>query len=150
VIFVALDTTTFVHATPPTFTVGAPPTDVKFVPVIVTSVFPATGPATGVTPVAVGAATYVKALAFVAVPPGVVTEIDFSPGDPGGMVAVSVVALATDTSAHKAPPTVTVGVPPATAKFVPVTVITIPPATGPEDGATDATRGSGKSTSATE
>lgn len=58
-IFVALDTTTLVHATPPTVTVGAPPTAVKFVPAIVISVFPATGPATGVDPVTVGAATCV-------------------------------------------------------------------------------------------
>ena len=82
VIVVAFETITFVAATPPIFTLLAP---VKLVPEIVIEVPAVRGPDDGLTDAIVGAATYTKALALVAVPPLVVTETSFEPADPTGV-----------------------------------------------------------------
>jgi hypothetical protein len=60
VIVVLLVTTTLVAAVPPNETVAP---EAKFVPVIVTDVPPPVGPLLGLTPVTVGGAMYVNALA---------------------------------------------------------------------------------------
>ena len=67
-------------------------TVVKFVPVIVTVVPPAAGPEFGVTLVTVGAGRYVKAEAFVPVPPAAVTAtVTAGPADPAGSVTFRLV-----------------------------------------------------------
>ena len=92
VIVVALTTATLVAATPPIVTLAG---DVKFVPVIVIGVPPASGPAFGETPVTDGVARYVNAFAAVAVPPAVVSVTFFAPAGRDGVTAVTVVALTT-------------------------------------------------------
>ena len=119
--------TTLVAATPPTFTVAP----VKLVPVIVIDVPAVSGPDVGDTLAIVGRATYVNALALVAVPPTVVTATLCAPAVPAGVFAVIEVAVAT-TLVAATPPIFTV----APVKLVPVIVIVVPPATGPEIGVT--------------
>ena len=124
-----------VAATPPTFTLVAP---VKFVPVIVIGVPPATGPEIGATVVIVGSATFVNALALVAVPPTVVTATSFAPAAPAGVTAVMEVELTATTLVAATPPTFTVA--PAR-KFVPVRVRIVPAASGPALGVTEVSVG---------
>jgi hypothetical protein len=75
----------------------------------------------------------VYAFALVAVPHGVVIETSRVPAEPGGVTAVTFVALTTVTPMAATPPTVTEVVP---VRFVPVIVMVVPPATGPATGAT--------------
>ena len=119
-----------VAATLPTFTLVAP---VKFVPVIVKGVPPATGPEIGATVVIVGSATYVNAPVFVTTPPAVVTTTSFAPAVPAGVFAVIEVAVATMLVAAT-PPTVTLVAP--TTKLAPTMVIDVPAVSGPDVGDT--------------
>ena len=121
--------TTLVAATPPTFTVVAP--TIKLVPTMVMEVPAVSGPDVGDTLAIVGSATYVNALALVAVPPMVVTATLCAPAVPAGVFAVIEVAVAT-TLVAAVPPIFTV----APIKLVPVIVIDVPPAIGPEIGET--------------
>jgi hypothetical protein len=105
----------------------------KFVPVIVTVVPPDVGPAVGLTPVTVGAATYVNRSAdeVADVPPAVVTVTSTVPAVPEGLrsticVAVSLVKLLT----MVVPKRTAVALP----KFVPVIVTDVPPDVGPAVG----------------
>ena len=127
--------TTLVAATPPIFTVAP----IKFVPVIVIVVPPATGPEIGATVVMVGSATYVNAAVLVATPPAVVTTTSFVPAVPAGVTAVIEEAVAT-TLVAATPPTFTVVAP--TTKFVPAIVIDVPAVSGPDVGETLAMVGS--------
>ena len=120
--------TTLVAATPPTFTVAP----VKLVPAMVIAVPAVSGPDVGDTLAIVGRATYVNALALVAVPPTVVTATLCAPAVPAGVVAVMTVAVLVKIVAAT-PPTFTLVAP---VKFVPVIVMVVPPATGPEIGVT--------------
>jgi hypothetical protein len=126
------EATTLVAATPPIVTDVAPP---RFVPLIVSAVFPASGPPEGVTTVIVGTPWCVKPFASVAVPPGVVTDTLFAPAAPEGAVHVSDVSLATTTDVANVEPKRTAVVP---VRPVPETVTLVPPATGPPDGDTAA------------
>jgi hypothetical protein len=124
-------TTTAVAGLPPTLTVAPA---VKFVPVRVITVPPATGPSVGATLVKVGAGgMYVKAAGKLAVPPEVVTLTTVGPATPAGVTPVMVVVLTTTTAVAGLAPTLTVA---PGRKFVPVRVIAVPPATGPWVGAT--------------
>ena len=120
--------TTLVAAVPPTFTVAP----IKLVPVIVIDVPAVSGPDVGDTLAMVGRATYVNALALVAVPPMVVTATLCAPAVPAGVVAVMTVAVLVKIVAATLPTFTLV----APVKLVPVIVIVVPPATGPEIGAT--------------
>ena len=120
--------TTLVAATPPTVTVAP----VKLVPAMVIAVPAVSGPDVGDTLAIVGRATYVNALALVAVPPTVVTATLCAPAVPAGVVAVMTVAVLVKIVAAT-PPTFTLVAP---VKFVPVIVMVVPPATGPEIGVT--------------
>ena len=120
--------TTLVAATPPTVTVEP----VKLVPAIVIDVPAVSGPDVGDTLAMVGRATYVNALALVAVPPMVVTATLCAPAVPAGVVAVMTVAVLVKIVAATLPTFTLV----APVKLVPVIVIVVPPATGPEIGAT--------------
>jgi len=131
------DTTRLVAGTPSIFTLVAP---VKFSPVIVIAVPAERGPDGGLTLVIVGAAIYVNALALVAIPPIVFTEILCVPTLPAGVIAVMDVADATITLVASTPPTVTIVAP---VKLLPVIVIVVPPVIGPETGLTDAIVGAG-------
>ena len=119
--------TMLVAATPPTVTVAP----VKLVPAMVIDVPAVSGPDVGETLAIVGRATYVNALALVAVPPTVVTATLCAPAVPAGVFAVIEVAVAT-TLVAAVPPIFTV----APIKLVPVIVIDVPPAIGPEIGET--------------
>src|SRR5581483_6678648 len=87
-------TVKLVAAVPPKLTAVAL---VNRVPVIVTLVPPLAGPADGLTPVTVGAPTYVywSAELVALVPPVVVTVTSTVPAEPAGAVAVIWVALLT-------------------------------------------------------
>jgi hypothetical protein len=113
----------------------------RLVPVIVTLVPPASGPALGLTPVTVGAATYVNwSLDEVAeVPPGVVTVTSTVPALSAGEVAVMEPATSFVTLAVVVPNLTAVAPP----RLEPVIVTLVPPAVGPELGATLATVGAG-------
>jgi len=124
--------TTFVASTPPIRTVAP----ARFVPVIVTTVPPDSGPVAGATVAIVGAGRYVKPFVFVATPPGAVTTTFFAPADPAGVVHVTDVDVAT-TFVAATPPTVTL----EPERFVPVIEIAVPPAAGPDDGVTVAIAG---------
>jgi hypothetical protein len=80
-----------VAAVAPNLTAVAP---VKLVPVIVTELAPATGPAVGLTEVTAGEVTYVNwsAPLVADVPEGVVTVIFTVPATPAGLIAVIEVA----------------------------------------------------------
>ena len=132
VMLVAVDEDT-VAATPPIFTVAPE----RLVPAILMAVPPASGPELGVTVAIVGSATYVNALALVAVPPTVVTVRSLAPAEPAGVFAVMLVAVTADTVAAM-PPIFTV----APARLVPAIVMTVPPTSGPELGETVAIVGS--------
>ena len=127
----AFTTLTLVAATPPIMTLDVPE---RFVPVIVIGVPPLSGPVLGDTPVTVGAATYVKPLARLAVPAAVVSETVREPTEPGGVLAVTTESLTTVIDVASASPTLTDVVP---ASAVPVIVIKVPPDAGPAFGAID-------------
>src|SRR5205807_2291967 len=105
--FVALTNVTEVPAFAPNLTV-APLTNP--VPVIVTVVPPAVGPADGLTAVTAGTAAllYLSAVPVALVPPGVVTVISTLPADPAGETAVSFVALTNVTEVPAFAPNLTV------------------------------------------
>jgi hypothetical protein len=132
VICESLTTVTAVAAVPPRVTPVVP---IRFVPVIVTLLPPAIGPAAGAMAVNVGNGRYVYALFLRAVWPSLlVTTTSMEPVVPAGVKAVIVVAEDLTTVVAGTPPIVTPSNPPAT-KFVPVMVIAVPPATGPDAGA---------------
>jgi hypothetical protein len=110
------------------------PALVKPVPVIVTAVPPASGPAAGATPVTTGSGkVYVKRSAerLAEGPPAVVTVTSTVPAEPAGAVALMRVALTTVNEVAALLPKLTAVAP---VNAVPVTVTTVPPATGPEMG----------------
>ena len=86
------------------------------------------GPAFGLIEEIAGTVKYVNPPASVAVPPGVVTETDFGPAVPAGVVAVIVVEFTTATEVAEAVPTLTEVAP---VRFVPVIVMEVPPVDGP-------------------
>ena len=99
---------------------------------------PATGPEIAATLVMVGSATYVNALALVAVPPIVVTSTLCAPAVPLGVLAVMVVPELVKTVAATRPTFTLV----APVKLVPVIVMVVPAASGPDAGETLAMVGS--------
>lgn len=110
---------------------------VKPVPVIVTAVPPAVGPALGLTPVTVGTEYAKRSAGDVAdVPALFVTVISTLPDPPDGAVARKLVPDETVTLEAERVPKWTVD---CAVKFVPVTVTTVPDA--PPDGEIDATVG---------
>ena len=112
------------------------------VPVIVTVVPPATGPAAGVMPVMTGTGSYVNwsAEEDALVPPGVMTVTSTVPGACAGETAIRVVAEVTVTLLALEVPKSTVA--PVT-NPVPVIVTEVPPATGPAVGTMLVTVGTG-------
>jgi hypothetical protein len=115
-------------------------TPLKLVPVIVTVVPPATGPADGLTPVTVGGLWNVNwsAVLVADVPPGEMTWTLTAPAASAGEVAVMLVAELTVKVAAGLLPMFTVV---TLVKFVPVIVIVVPPLTGPAAGLTPVTVG---------
>ena len=114
------------------------------VPVTVTTVPPAIGPAPGLSPVTVGGPYANRSSGLVAdgtatVSVAVTTTSTDPPVGFGGAVAVSVVSDVTVTSVAGAVPKATVVDP--TMKPVPVIVTAVPPATGPTSGLTAVTVG---------
>ena len=110
-------------------------------PVRVTLVPPAIGPATGLTAVTVGTSTYVNwsAGALIAeVPPMAVTVMSTVPAEPAGATAVMEVAELTMTLAAGVRPNRTVA---PGANWVPVRATDVPPASGPAAGFTAVTVG---------
>jgi hypothetical protein len=116
------------------------------VPMTVTLVPVARGPAVGVRAVTVGLPTYRKVLSTVDVPPKADTATEYVPAVLGGAVAVSRVGLVTDVTVAGVPPKVTdvtvVKPVPVTVTFVGavatplagVTAVTVgAPTVGPED-----------------
>lgn len=121
---------------------GVPPIvnseiSVKFVPLIVTSVPPMTGPddnpAEVKTETTVGAATNVYASTAVTDPPGVVNTTSTTPADLAGETTETVVGLTTVMEVPGVPPKVTADAP---VSSDPVTVTVVPPAIGPDTGHT--------------
>ena len=113
--------------------------ETKFVPVIVTIVPPAIGPAAGLTALTVGRSyPYWSAEEMGLVPPGVVTVTLTVPGLADGAVAASWVVDLNVTEVAGLEPKSTVA--PET-KFVPVIVTVFPPAVGPPAGLTLVTVG---------
>jgi hypothetical protein len=110
------------------------------VPVMVTDVPPASGPALGRTAVTVGTAAYVKwsAELVAEVPPGVVTVTSTMLAAPAGEVALMLVSLATVNEVAASVPKSTAVAP---VNPVPVIVTTVPPAIGPALGRTVVTVG---------
>jgi hypothetical protein len=139
VICVAESTVNDAAAVVPKATAVAP---VKSVPVMVTEVPPAVGPALGATEVTVGGATKVNwSAALVAdVPPSVVTVTSTGPAAWAGDIAVICVAESTVKDAAAAVPKSTAVAP---VRSVPVIVTEVPPAIGPALGATEDTAGGG-------
>ncbi len=138
VIWVLLRTDTFVALLLPKATCAP---EIKFVPVIVTGVPPATGPDVGDTDETVGKPVYVNALAStLLVPAEVVTLTPTAPTTPAGVFAVIWVPLRTDTFVALLLPKATCA---PEIKFVPVIVTGVPPATGPVLGDTEETVGGG-------
>src|SRR5438445_225859 len=130
VILVADTTVKEVAAVPPKFTAVA---RVKFVPVMVTALPPAVGPAVGEAEVTVGRATkvYWSAEPVADVPPGVTTVMSTVPADSAGATAVILVADTTVKEVAAVPPKLTAV---ARVKLVPVMVTVFPPAVGPAVG----------------
>ena len=138
VILVALTTVYEVAATPPILTEVVP---VRLAPVIVIVVPPVNGPVGGATDEIDGGAMWLKPLASDDQPPGVVTEIGFTPAVSAGVTAVIFVAFTTTTEVASFVPILTEVAP---VKFVPVIVIAVPPVVGPKFGVTEVTVGGGK------
>jgi hypothetical protein len=137
-VMLVADATTLVAAAPPTVTVAPD----RFVPVIRMLVLPDAGPLEGVTVLTVGKATYTYPLAFVPVPPTVVTVTGLAPAVAlAGVTAVIFVPLTTVTDVADTPPIFTTGTAPGASKPVPVTWIEVPPASGPDVASTPATVG---------
>src|SRR5258708_39579583 len=110
------------------------PALVKPVPVMVTTVPPASGPALGETPVSTGSGkVYVKRSAELVaeVPPAVVTVTSTPPAPPAGAVAVTLVGLTTVNEVAAVLPKLTAVAP---VNAVPVPVPSVPPAAGPGVG----------------
>jgi hypothetical protein len=107
---------------------------VKWVPVMVTAVVPATGPEGGTTSEMIGAVTKVKIPVLATDPPVAVRATATVPPPWAGVLTVSTVGPVTWTVVPGVPPKVTLLVP---ARLVPVTVTDVPPATGPLDGVTE-------------
>lgn len=103
---------------------------VKLVPVIVTVVPPAVGPAAGEMPVIVGTPTKVNPFVLVAEPPTVVSTTFTAPAACAGVTTVTDVPLTFVSDVPAVPPKVTLVVP---ARFAPVIVTVVEPATGPFD-----------------
>ena len=137
VIAVALLTVTPVAAVVPNFTVAPARNPV---PVIVTLVPPANGPADELTAVTVGTASYVNwsALLVKLVTPDCVTVTSTTPADSAGAVAVIEIALFTVTPVAAVLPNLTVA--PLT-NPVPVIVTLVPPVVGPAVGVVELTAG---------
>ncbi len=131
---------------PPNVTEVAP--EMKPLPVRVTVVPPAVGPAGGETLVMVGAETYVKCSPDPEVPPVVValTVTVAAPWD--GEVTLIFVALTkvTEPAGMTVPPNVTVVAPET--KLLPVSVTVVPPVAGPFVGVTLVMVGTGRPASA--
>src|SRR5208283_830056 len=123
----------------PNITAVAP---VNPVPVIVTVVPPATGPAAGVIPVTTGTGSYVNSSAgeVALVPPGVVTVTSTVPAEPAGETAVIWVVEVTVKLDAAVVPNITAVAP---VNPVPVIVTVVPPATGPAAGVIPVTTGTG-------
>src|SRR5262245_22886668 len=135
---VLLGTITSVAAAVPNITVAPVKNDV---PVIVTRVPPATGPIAGVTAVMTGGGMNVNAFGSVPLcPSGFVTMTGAPLNSPGGVVAVSWVALTNVTFVASTPSTRTVA---PLMKSVPVMVMAVPPDDGPLVGDTAVTAGAG-------
>ena len=115
---------------------------VKPVPVMVTEVPPAVGPALGATELTVGAATYVKSSAgeVADVPPAVVTVTFTVAGACAGEVAVIWVS---ETTVKEEAAVVLKLTAVAAVKPVPVMVTEVPPPVGPALGVTELTVGTG-------
>src|SRR5213593_3018618 len=126
---VAFTKVTAVAAAPPKVAVAPA---LKFAPLIVTWVPPASAPPLGITPVVKGGGTKVKRsarlVALVMVPTVTVTS---TVPVPAGLVAVQLVVVGQLTFVARLAPKLTVAV---GAKSVPVIVTTVPPAVGPELG----------------
>jgi hypothetical protein len=139
VIWVAETTVNDVGAVDPNRTAVAPP---KPVPVIVTGVPPASGPAPGLTPVTVGTGSYenLSKAPVVEVPPGFVTVTSTLPADLAGVVTVIEVDETTVNDVAAVEPKWTAM---ASVKPVPVIVTGVPPASGPAPGLTPVTVGTG-------
>ena len=133
---VGLMTVKLVADVVPNLTAVAP---LKFVPVMVTVVPPATGPLDGETPVSAGSAINVNwsAADVTLVPSGVVTVTSTVPV-PAGEVAVMVDGLTTVNAVAATTPNLTLLAP---VKFVPVMVTVVPPAAGPKVGLSAVTIG---------
>jgi len=127
---VLLTTLKLVTAFAPTFTSVAP---VKFVPVIVTAVFPDIVPYTGEILVTVGAGKYVYNWFGRLVPSAATTTTLALPAVPAAVVATICVGVAVPDIVAGMPPTVTADAP---ANPVPVSVNTVPPASDPVAGVT--------------
>lgn len=112
----------------------------KPVPVIVTVVPPAMGPATGLIPDTVGIASYVKRLALLValVPPAAVTVILTRPAASAGDIAVIEVSLLTTNELAGVAPNITAV---ADVKPAPVSVTVVLPDSGPAFGLTAVTVG---------
>jgi hypothetical protein len=112
---------------------------VRFVPVTVTDVPPAKGPADGLTEVTVGTKVYRNwSAALVALVPPAVVTVTLTVPLPDGEVAVMELELLTVKVAAAVFPNLTALVP---VKPVPVTVTEVPPPDGPEEGLTELTVG---------
>ena len=98
----------------------------RFVPLIVTKLPPATGPCAGEIPLIVGAVAS-NVYEVVAVPPGVVTVTMTGPGECAGTVTASEVPLFVPRVAAVLPNVTEV----APVRFVPVMVALLPPVAGP-------------------
>jgi hypothetical protein len=136
---VVVEQDTEVPAVDPKLAVVDPTT--KPVPVTVTEVPPATGPAVGLIPVTVGALWNAKSSADdgLEVPPGVETVRSTIPADSAGEVTEQVVVVEQVTAVAAVDPKLAVVDP--TTKPVPVTVTAVPPPSGPEIGLMAVTTG---------
>ena len=136
VIEVAEFTVKLVALVAPNLTAVAP---VKLVPVTVTEVPPAVGPAVGDIALTVGTPMKVNwSAADVAdVPPAVVTVISTVPVPAGEVAVMEVAELTVKPAAFVAPNFTAV----APVKLVPVIVTLVPPATGPDVGEIEVTVG---------
>ena len=130
--------TMLVTATPSMVTLLAA---LKFVPLIVMSVPPASTPVFGFTEVMVGAGnSNVNAFKAVAIPAGVVTTTDLAPEVRAGVIAVMEVSETTTTLVAATPPKVTLVAP---VKCAPEIVTVVPPRVVPDVGLNDAIVGAG-------
>ena len=113
----------------------------KWLPVIVTEVPPASGPASAAIPVTMGAARYVNWSAGVTAeaPPAARSVTSTGPAEPSGLTAVICVPLSLSTGTWAVPKSTMVTPP----RLTPVMVTVVPPARGPTAGVTAVTTGCG-------